>query len=835
LRDHLEYFRRFRRDVAYVHRRGLRRESWTYERVLSVAAQFAHELCARGIGKGDHVIIWATNCAEWASGFLGCMLTGAIAVPLDRIGTAEFTARVAKQVNAKLIVASSDLPAIVGFETVPIDELATLVSRHPTSLPNVDLAPSDVLQIIFTSGTTGEPRGVVITHANVLANLDPFVGEIEKYRKYERVAHPLRFLSVVPLSHVFGQMMALWIAPLIGGTTVFHDSFNPAQTLDTLRREKISALVAVPRLVEGLRARVTAELDSKHGTGWTERQLAAAAQEHFVKRWWRFREVHSRLGWKFWAIICGGATLDRDTEEFFRRLSLAVVQGYGLTETTSLIAVNHPFKRGAGSVGKVLPGREMRLSDTGEILVRGESVASRYFERDGMRPVAGEEGWFHTGDLGEIDVEGYIHFRGRAKNVIVTPEGMKVYPTDVEQAVRAEPGVRDCVVIGIGRSGNAETCAVILARDHKHSAAEIVRAANARLAPYQQIRHTYMWPERDFPRTSTGKARLDVIQTQAEHALFGSGQPVATGSIAEVLQLLRKGAPPIQADLDSDLALSSIERVELISALEEKYAVQLNETTFAEARTVGDVERIVQSAEPESARSEYHYPRWAQREPIRWIRVAVYYLLSWPATLILAKPRVRGREHLRNVRGPVLVIANHMAFVDVGFVLWALPARFRHRLTAAMEGERLRSIRYPGEEVTPLLRPLSKLIYWLILALFNAFPLPKLSGFRESFAYAGASIDRGYSVLVYPEGGRTLTGRLRPFMSGIGILARDLNVPVVTMYIKGVWEAKQRSRWWARRGEIEIIVDEPVRFSHESPEEITAELERRMHRLSTEG
>jgi long-chain acyl-CoA synthetase len=218
---------------------------------------------------------------------------------------------------------------------------------------------------------------------------------------------------------------------------------------------------------------------------------------------------------------------------------------------------------------------------------------------------------------------------------------------------------------------------------------------------------------------------------------------------------------------------------------------------------------------------------------MRWIRIAVYYLLSWPSTLILAKPRVRGREHLRDVRGPVLVIANHLTFIDIGLVLWAMPPRIRHRLAAAMEAEILESIRRPGDEVKPLLRPVSTLVYWLILALFNVFPLPKRSGFRESFAFAGDSVNRGYSVLVFPEGRRSReTGRLQPFMSGIGILADGLNVPIVPVYIKGLWPAKQRNRIWARAGEIEVIIGKPLRFAHETPEHITAELERRTRELS---
>ncbi len=191
-----------------------------------------------------------------------------------------------------------------------------------------------------------------------------------------------------------------------------------------------------------------------------------------------------------------------------------MIQGYGLTETTSLVSVNHPFRLGRGSIGKALPGLEVKLADDGEILVRGENVARGYWQDASVAPVRGEDGWFHTGDIGERDAEGNLYFKGRSKNVIVTPEGLNVYPQDLEAELRNEPGVRDCVVVGISRNGNAEPCAVLLLRDasDQASAAGIIERANTRLAPFQQMRHWMVWPAADFPRTPTQKPILGEIQ-----------------------------------------------------------------------------------------------------------------------------------------------------------------------------------------------------------------------------------------------------------------------------------------------------------------------------------
>ena len=888
LLDSLDDFERWGKgkdkDCAYVFPRGYRRERWSYQRVAGVAYQFARELEARNIAKGDAVLLWGPNCAEWVTAFLGCALCGVIAVPVDDAASPDFAQRISAQVRTKLVLCPREraplFQKVEGIATIdPVDLAAAVAERPAERFRPAQIQPSDPLEIVFTSGTTAEPKGVVLTHANVVGNLAPIEIEIKKYLKYERLVHPIRFLNLLPLSHVFGQFLGIFLPPLLGATVVFENTFNPTEVMATIRRERVSVLVAVPRMIESLKQKIERDLDVRSGDsadGDRGREnfaarYAAAERQHFLRRWWTFRDLRRRFGWKFWAMISGGAALDRETEEFWHRLGYAVVQGYGLTETTSLISLNHPFHTSRGSIGKVLPGREIKLAEDGEILVRGSGVASGYWNGRELQPVAREddEGWYRTGDMGALDEQGNLFFKGRKKEVIVTPAGMNIYPEDLEAALRSQKEVQDCVVVGLERGGNAEPCAVLILRDRTPDVSAvfpnavpsavvqaIVERANETLAEYQRMRTWFVWPEEDFPRSSTQKPRRNVIRDAVEASLCGQAPANAASPLSELLtritgrnvQSTHNLTP--DATLESGLGLSSLERVELLSALEDRYQIDLSETKFANAATVGDLEKLLQSEravgrklrEPGFHSPAFHYPRWALRWPTTWLRLASHYLLARPAVLLLGWPRVTGRENVRGVSGPLLVISNHVADVDVGFIQFALPARIRHKLATATRGEALEILRAPGPSTAldrraldrPWLRRIYDRLQWTLgVALLNLFPLPRQSGFRKSFAYAGEAVDRGYSVLVFPEGKHTEDGKLCPFRTGVGLLANNLRIPILPMRIDGLFEIKNAGKKFAAPGKIQVRIGKPMQFAPETnPEEIARALQKAVESLT---
>ena len=827
------------KEIAYVQRRGFRTLRWPYGQLAELAFRFARELETRGIGKGDRVLLWGDNCAEWVGAFFGCMLRGAVAVPMDRIAAPDFAQRVISDVDAKLVVCAGALTMhAVGRPSLKLENLSeSLAQRSPAPYAPIDFSRDDTAQIVFTSGTTAEPRGVVLTHGNILASVDPIEREFPKYRRSERLFHPIRFLELLPLSHVFGQFMGMYIPALLGGTVHFQDSFKPSDIITTIKSERISVLVAVPRVVESLKNKLRGELGTYIDKNWER-----AENEHFLKRWWRFRKIRRLFGWKFWAIISGGAALDQNTEEFWRRLGYVVIQGYGLTETSSLISLNHPFKVGRRSIGKVLPGREMKLDpETGEILVRGENVARQYWQGKGLKPVTGEEGWFRTGDLGAMDEEGNLYFKGRSKNVIVTPAGLKIYPEDLEQALRKQPQVRDVVVVGVTAGGNAEACAVLLLKNGD-SGSTAVTNANQTLADFQKIRRWLVWPDDDFPRTSTQKPKLELIRQAAESRINGAdptlsqrtrkdGAPIHSGdgTLEELIGNIAGHRVELKpgAHLENDLNLSSLDRVELMAAIESRYQVDLGDRNFSQVNTVADLENLLKKSAPEARANNYPYSRWPQNWLVRWIRVLGYNCITLPYIMVMARPKMIGRERLKGFRGPALIISNHIAQIDIGFLMAALPMHLRNRLGVAMQGEMLRSMRYPPKEWFFLKRWWEQLQYVLIAMFFNVFSLPQRAKYRESFRFAGELVDRGYSVVIFPEGRRTETGEMSPFRSGIGLLATHLNLPIIPMRIDGLFPFKIAKKHYAPPYAVQVRIGDPVRFEPTAdPEEIAKELER---------
>ena len=797
--------------TAVTHEAGVRPSRWSYARLASVASQFARELETRGIGAGDRVLFWGESRPEWIACFYGCLLRGSVVVPLDLKSAADFVARVQQQVSAKLLLSDEPQPQL-NIPRLAFNSIADLLARHSDQPYSPVAKPDDLVQIVFTSGTTAEPKGVCLTHRNLLANIAPIEKEFSRYRRWEKFVHPLRFLCLLPLSHVFGQMMGIFIPQLLGAEVYFSDSYKPSQIISSVKKRRINAVVTVPRVLETLRERVKADL--------TDDQIRAARGRHFLRNWWAFRKIHRQFGWRFWAFITGGATLESETETFWRRLGYAVIQGYGMTETASLTSLSHPFRMRHGSIGKPVAGQEVKLSDDGEILVRGENVSAGYWRSNGQS-ITDDEGWIHTGDIGEFGPGGNIYFRGRSKETIVTAAGLKIYPTDLEAALDRQPEIKASAVIPL--AGGTEALAVLIPHEEADLNAAVQRA-NESLAEFQRIRHWIAWPNSDFPRTPGTRKVIKgqiaqtvkaMLQTSTSAATDKDLAPLSLPVISRIARVEPAALSP-NANLADDLKLDSLGRVELLSALEDQYQIELDEAAITEATTIADIERIVSRGKSEAV--AYPYPRWAMRFPFTWIRFIVYHVFFLPLTLIMCRVRTIGVERLAKVKQPVLFISNHVTDVDAALILSALPWRWRYRMAIAMAGEILREWRMNA-----------KVQYALGAALFNVFSLPRQSGFRQSFEYAGEAVDRGFSILIFPEETETKDGELQPFKAGIGLLASELNVPVVPIMLRGLFEVKKRKQRFVKPGTVSITFGDPIAFSpDDSPSKITRELERRL-------
>jgi long-chain acyl-CoA synthetase len=820
-----------------AHRRGLRWRSRTYGELRARAFGVARELEALGIAKGERVLLWAGDGPGWIAAFFGCLLRGAVVVPLEEGGSLGFAAKVRDEVGARLLLTDAPDPPPLGLPSLRLrDERPDGASDAASPPLPVDTASTDLVEILFTSGTTSAPKGVCLTHRNILANLAPVEREIRRLAAWKRIFDPVRILSLLPLSHIFGQYMGIFVPHLLGGEVCFEGSPKPADLIDTIRRRRITVVGTVPRQLDTLRQTVLREQGGRGGS--FEDRLESAKDRPFLRRAWSFRDVHSRFGWSFWAFVSGAAALPEETEAFWRTLGFAVVQGYGMTEAASLVTANHPFRARARSVGKALEGQEVKLAADGEILVRGANVSPGYW-RGGLVPVTDEEGWLHTGDLGEMDESGGLRFRGRGKDLIVTAAGLNVYPEDVEAALAAQPEVEAAAVVGVDGPHGPEALAVVIPSGGETPLGEVVERTNASLEPHQRVRRFLVWPERDFPRTpATRKVRRREVGEWVRSRLQGGPAPPGgsgTGFRALVASIARVNAGRLGDDtrLGSGLGLDSLGRVELLSALEESYQVELDESAVTDATTVGEIEAMVSGrAVPGGSRARpVRYPRWSRRPPTTWVRGVAREALVMPVTRLLCWVRPRHRERLHRLRRPFLLVSNHVTMVDHALILSALPFRLRHGVAIAMDGERLLGWRHPPAGAGVGRRLWGPVLYGLAVFLFDTFPLPKRSGFRRSFAFAGEVVDRGSSLLVFPEGRRTEHGGTNPFMAGIGLMVSGLDVPVVPCRIDGLFERRRRIP--VRPGRVSVIFGEPVRYARgEEPGRITADLESRIAALA---
>ena len=841
---------------------GYRTRSFSYGQLRDLIAAYAESLAERGLTKGDRLVLWAESCAEWVAAFWAGAALGVELVPLEARFSREFVESVARETGAGLTLVGEGRD-ISGL-SVPALRLTDLPEPEGRiEMPRARIEPEDVLEIIYTSGTTGRPKGVVHRHKNICADLAPIAREMAGYTPYLRPLQPVRILNLLPLSHMFGQALGLFIPVLLGGSTVFSRELAPGRVLEVVRRERITALVAVPRMIRQLGD----HLEHRLGLPSPDR-VRESARSRPLFRIWRYRRVHSLLGWRFWALVVGGAELSGEVETWWRGLGFVPVQGYGLTEASPIVALNHPFRTTQGSLGKLLEGQEARIAEDGELLLRGDNISREYFGGGNAEQSGDPEGWLPTGDIVERDEEGRLFYRGRKKDVIVTAEGVNVHPEDVEPVVSHMAGVRDSAVVGAkGSDGEPRVHAVVLPESDKGpDPGRVLREANRQLEPHQRLSGVSLWPDSDFPRTpSTQKVlRRELARWVEQGGQESSAEEEERGTSALQSALSRLAGLPAKSitpetDLVQDLGLSSLDLVELATLLESEYGMDADAVLLAGDMRVGRLESALREGgaaqagagwgtgeagaergteEPERyAPRELVYtpPRWARRTPFRWARAAFQEAAVLPAFRVYTRFRVQGRENLQGQPPPVILAANHASHMDTLAVLAALPPAWRRRLAPTMQLEFFHPHFFPAGQ--PLWRRAwSAFQYAVACGVMNGFPLPVTSGgLRGAFRYAGEMADHGYCPLIFPEGIMTPDGTIHPFRPGVALLAERLDLPVVPVALSGLFQAFPYNARLPRPGRVMARIGAPLVYEGEEYAEFARRVENSVARLRGNG
>jgi long-chain acyl-CoA synthetase len=829
-----ESARKFASKDALTIRPGFRTRTWTYRDLNDVVPRVARYLKGTGLNKGDRVVIWGVNRPEYGIAFLAALRLGAILVPLDVNSMPDFAQKIAERTRASAAIVSAQTLVRAKALGLPLHEMERLpdLARECAPLEKADLTGDDLAEIVFTSGTTGDPKGAMLTHRNVLTNA---VAATQIFP----IGPKMRLLSFLPLSHMFEQLGGFFCVLLAGASVIYPTSRQPTVVRRTFKERKVTMVLITPAVVKSLMLAIERSAEAQGKKELFAKLRGIARRLPMGLRRLVFFSVHRQFGGRFRYIISGGAALDPALGESWRELGIDVIQGYGTTECSPGLTFNRVELNRLGSVGTPLPGVEIQVAADGEVLARGPNVFKGYWENEeATRAVLDKDGWYHTGDLGQIDKDGFLWLRGRKKDMIVLADGTKVYPEDIENTLAADPRVEAvatpvrpavATIVGLQRPGeDIQVHAVFLLKDRDQVAA-IVRDANTKLSGSQQIRGWTIWPEEEFPTTPTQKVKKRLVVDQllnmgrVEQAHAATGEGTATRELTEVEKLIAQvatvpaAAIHSGATLSADLGLDSLGRVDLLGAIEEELGAYIDDAAVDPNATVGELEAMVAAAR--DVKRDTGIYGWPLSPLVRSFGLLLQQTLIYPLVHVFYKVKVTGQEKLVGLRGPVMFAPNHCLHWDNGIILMAIPLSWRWKLAVAAAADDVFG---------------NKLNGFASSILANAFPLAREGAIRRSLELLGARLDRQFSVLIYPEGKLTIGGPMQPFKSGAGLIAVEGATPVVPMKLKigkvsvldhmdRKWEAARSNGW---RGDVEVVFGDPIYFPAGTPAgEATAKLQ----------
>jgi len=849
-------------------------ETVTFGSMLAQIRSIAYRLTQEHIGFGDRVAIIGENHPNWAIAYLGILYRGAVATPLDPAATTQTLASFLGSSEAKLAFVSP--ASLTKFRAAceqvgrNIPAVALLPLTQPVGLQDFEdwshtrapaefidapppAKPDDLALLMYTSGTTGVPKAIPLTHGNIYA-------ESDKIQEVLHISDQEVVLGLLPLFHGYSQIVNLWIATIAGAQVVYLPELGPAMIERGLKEGEATALVGVPRLWYLFHKKIFDAVKARPAlvrimframlvvNGLLRDFFGIDAGRLF------FRRIHQSFGGKLRLAVSGGASFDAGVALDFHRLGFTILQGYGLTETSGAATVTRFEDNKVGSVGTPLNGVEVRIDDPneegiGEVLIRGPVVMSGYYNNpDANREAFTADGWFRSGDLGRFDNQGHLYIVGRKKDVIKLPSGKNVFPEDVEAHYERSPFVSEVCVLGLRDEesqfkGAEKLCAVVVP-DFDYLKARNI--ANARewvvwelenlgreLPEYQRV-HDFVLRVEPLPRTSTRKVRRFELKDQleslrkrvrpaaAKERLLTPDERAQMDSPAglAIVAAIKQHKPDVELihpgmNLEIDLELDSLARAECVASTEQALKIELKQAELPAVQTVGELLNLVTtklrgSSEkfgptPGGGRVQWRdivkreHVQLPELEPILkekpLIALFAFVVLSVIniGARLFFRMEVKNIETLARLEPPYLISPNHQSYIDPFLVCSTYPRAV------------LKNIFHVGASMYFTNRVMAQLA-----RLINVVPIDPDAQLMRAMRAGAAGLRAGKILNIYPEGQRSFDGQLLEFKKGAAILASELNLPIVPVAIDGTYLIWPRESWRLRFAKVKLYFGEPI-------------------------
>lgn len=791
-----------RRALSYFTHDGGVEVTYTYAEVWENARRVANWLRQNGIRQDDRVLLMGPNEPAWPMIYLGILLADATAVPVDPEMPDADVQRICDKANASLVILHEKHPKDLTCDIAWVDDV---FEAEPLEHIEQRDRSEEIASLLFTSGTTGDPKGVMLTHGNFTALLASLRGTLNVKQKD-------RVLSVLPLFHTFEFSCGFLMPISVGAHITYLEEIDGPLLRDAMKQVRPHGIVGIPALWDVLHKRIESQVSDK-GDAARLAFTTSLRLSRFLRRKYGlnigrflFREVHDTMGGKIRHLISGGAALSEPVLNAFEGLGFELLEGYGLTEAAPVLSVRRPGDRtGGGSVGKQLPDVELQIFNpdkdgVGEVIARGDNVMAGYLDDPKSTSSTIRKGWLHTGDLGKLDKSGRLILVGRRKELIVTSSGKNVYPDELEPLYADHELIEEMAIVGIPDPQGDERVAalVVLVDDAPPEAQAKVKAhftkVSTGLGDHQRIRTLRFW-HGELPRTATRKVKrkevreelvrlLDISKaTRREANAVPEGREPAWlyASVAGLTGFEAVDIAP-STHLYTDLGMSSLQVVELRLLLEERGGKSLDGEAIGAAQTVQDLIDIVDGDNPTliTTRSGLRKKKAAEGgddglelpEPVSQAGRQVLRALHRLAYDRALNVRITGQENIP-YNEQCIVISNHCSHLDLGLVKYAL-SDYTPNISALAASDYFFDTQYKRDFFEPFT---------------NLIPVDRTAAFETSLRFAEQAMREGKIVLVFPEGTRSMSGQLQDFKHGIGYLQSKSRLSILPLYLRGTHRA----------------------------------------------